>query len=264
MSPSTTALPKNWPPEIRYLTESIHHPNIRKGCRPLPSPLYSPAPDDNSTIPKSHTTGPNPLVRIQPIINASHPAHGQHGLFATRDLKPGSFIIVYRGIIHRSSKDSPFVNPVRQPESQSQLKSKPEEGGGGGGGGGDTSLFAELNQVPSPPSHLRMDPDDDGTSDYDLTIDRDSGLSVDAAKAGNEARFINDYRGMCADGPNAEFRDAMDEKAGEMAIGVWVLPEGKAKGKGKGKGAKGIRKGEEILVSYGKGFWEGRRRRESG
>lgn len=36
-------------------------------------------------------------------------------------------------------------------------------------------------------------------------------------------------------------------------MGVWVLGGGKKK-----KGV-GIKKGEEILVSYGKGFWDERR-----
>lgn len=36
--------------------------------------------------------------------------------------------------------------------------------------------------------------------------------------------------------------------------GVFVVGAGN-----KGKRGKGIRKGEEVLVSYGKGFWEDRR-----
>lgn len=86
-------------------------------------------------------------------------------------------------------------------------------------------------------------------SDYDLSLDRDADLAVDAAQAGNEARFINDYRGV-RDRPNAEFREVWCEKYGQRCMAVFVLPEGK---KTKGKG--GIAKGEEILVSYGKGFW---------
>lgn len=71
---------------------------------------------------------------------------------------------------------------------------------------------------------------------------------------GNEARFINDYRGV-ADKANAEFKEMWDERRRERAMGVWVLAEGK---NGKGK-ARGVRKGEEILVSYGRGFWGARK-----
>ena len=98
----------------------------------------------------------------------------------------------------------------------------------------------------------------DSSSNYDLCLDRESGLSIDAAIMGNEARFINDYRGISDAGPNAEFRDCLVLTAPatcERRIGVFVLRAGKA-----GKKAKGIAKGEEILVSYGKGFWSNRPR----
>ncbi|KAF2402600.1 hypothetical protein EJ06DRAFT_491146, partial [Trichodelitschia bisporula] len=93
--------------------------------------------------------------------------------------------------------------------------------------------------------------DSDPTSRYDLCLDRELDLGIDAARMGNEARFVNDYRGVAA-GPNAEFRDVWVRVAGrvERWVGVYVLPAGKS-----GKRAAGIVKGEEILVSYGKGFW---------
>jgi hypothetical protein len=92
----------------------------------------------------------------------------------------------------------------------------------------------------------------DETSDYDLSLDRELGIGVDASKMGNEARFMNDYRGVST-GPNAEFRDVLvDVGFGivEKRMGVFVLSAGKS-----GKRAKGIGRGEEILISYGKGFW---------
>ncbi|KAK5044732.1 hypothetical protein LTR84_010506 [Exophiala bonariae] len=98
----------------------------------------------------------------------------------------------------------------------------------------------------------------DPTSDYDLSLDRELDLSVDATRYGNEARFINDYRGVRAEGPNAEFRDCVVQVATgrwERRIGVFVL----SRGRGKGGRALGIKKGEEIVVSYGKGFWDARR-----
>ena len=89
-------------------------------------------------------------------------------------------------------------------------------------------------------------------SSYDLSLDRELGIAIDATSMGNEARFINDYRGI-SPGPNAEFREVW-VKTGkaelERRMAVFVLPAGKAK-----KRIAGIRKGEEILVSYGKAFW---------
>lgn len=96
----------------------------------------------------------------------------------------------------------------------------------------------------------------DETSDYDLSLDRDLDLGIDASKMGNEARFINDYRGIST-GPNAEFRDILvDVGFGivEKRMGIFVLSAGKS-----GKRARGIGKNEEILVSYGKGFWTERK-----
>jgi nuclear pore complex protein Nup98-Nup96 len=90
----------------------------------------------------------------------------------------------------------------------------------------------------------------DGGSDYDLWLDREADLAVDAAGRGNEARFVNDYRGV-RDRANAEFGTGWCERWGQLCVGFWVV---KGKGKGKGREA-GIRKGEEIVVSYGKGFW---------
>lgn len=100
----------------------------------------------------------------------------------------------------------------------------------------------------------------DPTSDYDLSLNRDLEIGVDATHYGNEARFINDYRGIRPDGPNAEFRDCLVEVGNgkvEVRIGVYVVRAGKDKKGGAGgkKRARGIRKGDEVVVSYGKGFW---------
>ncbi|OIW24830.1 hypothetical protein CONLIGDRAFT_690466 [Coniochaeta ligniaria NRRL 30616] len=108
----------------------------------------------------------------------------------------------------------------------------------------------------------------DAKSDYDLWLDRAGDVAVDAAAMGNEARFVNDYRGV-PDGaektkkkrrPNAEFRDVWWEDLGERGMAVFVLPAGKrAVGRAR---TVGVGRGEEILVSYGKGFWGGRREGE--
>ncbi|KAI0168991.1 hypothetical protein GGR52DRAFT_553127 [Hypoxylon sp. FL1284] len=95
-------------------------------------------------------------------------------------------------------------------------------------------------------------------SDYDLWLDRDAELAVDAEKAGNEARFVNDFRGV-AERPNCEFRECWDLRRGERCMAVFVLPARKNASK---KAVGGVGKGEELLVSYGKGFW-GTRRHES-
>jgi hypothetical protein len=77
---------------------------------------------------------------------------------------------------------------------------------------------------------------------------------------GNEARFVNDYRGVPGrEGKkaNAEFRVVWDARTGEKCMAVFVLPAGK-KAVGRAR-VVAIARGEEVLVSYGRGFWQGRR-----
>ncbi|KAJ3112037.1 hypothetical protein HDU96_005040 [Phlyctochytrium bullatum] len=81
------------------------------------------------------------------------------------------------------------------------------------------------------------------TSHYILSFERIYSLSIDAEKAGNEARMINDYRGVPgAVRPNVEFQTYRNAKTGEIRMGIFSL-------------SKPIRAGEELLLSYGKGFW---------
>jgi hypothetical protein len=84
--------------------------------------------------------------------------------------------------------------------------------------------------------------DDRPESDYDLSLHRiqdGTSIGVDARVMGNEARFINDYRGI-RNRPNAEFVDG--RRSGELRMGIWSAGEA-------------IGKGEEIVVSYGKAWW---------
>jgi len=124
---------------------------------------------------------------------------------------------------------------------------------------GQRGLFA-MRKIP-PKTHIldylgEVHADDRDVSDYDLSLLRLStseatslgvcegavSIGLDAQDMGNEARFINDYRGV-AESPNVEFKDHIVE--GELRMGVF-------------SGPKGIGKGKEILVSYGKGWWKAR------
>lgn len=76
---------------------------------------------------------------------------------------------------------------------------------------------------------------------HDIALPRSQ--QVDASRMGNEARFVNDYRGIKPK-PNALFKDGRAAN-GELRMSVW-------------SGSQGIGKGEEILVSYGKAWWNAR------
>lgn len=204
----TPSLPQNWPSEIQYIISPMYTAAVspelqRKFNKPTQSTAWWPKISSSPT--------PYNNVVIQPITNITHPARGQHGLFATQPLAPNTFILPYLGRIHTN----------------------------------DAS-------------------DTDETSDYDLSLDRDLGLSIDATSAGNEARFINDYRGV-AEAPNAEFRDCWVQipavaeggrATWERRMGVFVLGAGKAVDR---KRRRGIAKGEEVVVNYGRGFWKERK-----
>ncbi|KAF8538633.1 hypothetical protein BDD12DRAFT_841731 [Trichophaea hybrida] len=173
-----SSLPTNWPSHLPYYTNPSLSPAL---TRSSPASLNL-----HLCIPP---TPPSPLVRIKPITTPSHPACGQYGLFATRNLPPHSWVLDYLGTYHTLAESDP-------------------------------------------------------SSDYDICLDRELGVAVDAARGGNEARFVNDYRGV-AERANVVFENR--EVQGQVRIAVRVA-------------GKEVRKGEELLVSYGKGFWEGRRR----
>ncbi|KIO34292.1 hypothetical protein M407DRAFT_54133, partial [Tulasnella calospora MUT 4182] len=123
---------------------------------------------------------------------------------------------------------------------------------------GQRGLFASQKIPPS--THIldylgEVHSDDRLDSDYDLSLLQSSSplsgndtetctnIGVDAMRMGNEARFINDYRGTGVAKPNVDFRER--EVDGELRMSVWSC-------------ARGLRKGEEILVSYGKSWWKAR------
>jgi hypothetical protein len=200
-APPSHALPKAWPQGVTYLNSPKYSKHIDHDILHTEKALRGVS---GLAVIGPKAQGPSPLVRIKSISSASHPANGQHGLFATQNLTPDTFILTYLGFFHGAV-------------------------------------------------------DADPTSDYDLGLDAELGIAVDASGMGNEARFINDYRGVSASGPNAEFRDVLVEFGNgilERCVGVFVLSAGKVKSR---KRARGIAKGEEILASYGKGFWNGRK-----
>lgn len=177
--------PSNWPPGLKYLRRPDFSKLLDSSTKLA---LASQGIVSNTAVSST---------RIKRIESATHPAYGQYGLFASKDLIAGQHIVDYMGRIHL-------------PEAC----------------------------------------DSDLESDYDLCLRHGTlHLGIDAAKMGNESRMINDYRGV-QQAPNARF-DSYVTQQGEVRMGVFVLGSEK-------KGGKGIRKGQEILISYGKGFWSSR------
>jgi hypothetical protein len=94
---SSSAIPKNWPAGLPYLSQPAHAAHLTKAqaasLRTRPADLGA-----GDTIPMSLPRGPSAVVRITPIAaDAAHPARGQAGLFATRALAPGALVLPYLG-----------------------------------------------------------------------------------------------------------------------------------------------------------------------
>ncbi|KAF8936102.1 hypothetical protein EDD21DRAFT_365318 [Dissophora ornata] len=84
----------------------------------------------------------------------------------------------------------------------------------------------------------------DPNSDHTLYLSND--LNLDASVTGNHGRFVNDFRIIRTheQGPNVGWDLYRDLETGQIRMGCKVL--------------KRIRKGEEILCTYGKAYWKSR------
>ncbi|CAK5264872.1 unnamed protein product [Mycena citricolor] len=98
-------------------------------------------------------------------------------------------------------------------------------------------------------------------SDYDLSLFRsnDVSIGIDASRVGNEARFVNDYRGVPAqERANAAF---VEDRVGQLRIRIEstrMIKKGAAVHGDLISDDVDYVTGEEILVSYGKTWWKAR------
>lgn len=220
--------PQNWPSDV------AHIPTLRlaRDFSPALIPLISSAPGGKyAPQPTQHPS----CVMIKRIAQFGHPANGQCGLFAKRKIAGGEMIIPYLGVVHASFQPSEELLAARDGVTV------------------PGSAEASVTPIPPPNDHEHE------TSDYDLSLLRLSAsdirnpfpgyhvsIGVDAAKLGNAARMVNDYRGIPGvTAPNAEFRQGRGP-GGELRMEVWSLKCG-------------VDKGQEVLVSYGKGWWSARK-----
>ncbi|KAF9576534.1 hypothetical protein EC968_008012 [Mortierella alpina] len=89
-------------------------------------------------------------------------------------------------------------------------------------------------------------PDDHADPDSDHTLYLSHDLNLDASVHGNHGRFVNDFRKIRTQeqGPNVGWDLYRDAETGQIRMGCKVL--------------KRIKKGEEILCTYGKAYWKSR------
>ncbi|CCC09908.1 hypothetical protein SMAC4_03464 [Sordaria macrospora] len=288
---SSSGLPSNWPPSLPYLTAPLFSPLLTPShytalrTRPPPDSI-----EPLEELPGDYVPGPcsNKAI-ILPITDKRHPAYGQAGLFAARDLKPGEFVVRYLGEIHPGGEEwgGGLVFPEEPKEEEGKGEGNAEDGKMYGAKqmaekqDGDQGQ-RDQKKKEAPKVEEQEVKYNYKQSDYDLWLSHvgspSEDLAVDAARAGNEARFVNDYRGipnpafppgykpqnkkeeLLLKRPNAEFKVVWDPLRQEKTMAVYVLPAGK-KATGKAREV-GIERGAEVVVSYGKGFWEKRRQEE--
>ena len=100
--------------------------------------------------------------------------------------------------------------------------------------------------------HVTLGEDEDKSSDYVSDFGSQSELACDANHYGNEGRFLNDFRNT-GKHPNVEFKFRRD-KNGELRQGIYV----KYAKDSREKEFDGVKRHEELLVSYGKSYWRRR------
>ncbi|CAK9786310.1 unnamed protein product [Cutaneotrichosporon oleaginosum] len=212
------APPQNWPADVAYLTR----PRLSPSFPPELVPLLS-AGSKFAPRPSTHPS----TLSIKTVTTTGHPALGQRSLVARKRLEPKSLLLPYLGIVHADFSDAAGQRVDRH---GAQTACAHE------GSDYDLSLMRlSASDVRNPFGAHALQ----GEEEKALHVS----IGVDAAQAGNAARFVNDFRGVAA-APNAEFRLGRGEE-GEARMEVWSTRR--------------IEKGDEVLVSYGKGWWGARK-----
>jgi hypothetical protein len=154
-------VPKNWPSNVRYIREPIYHTSVSSNAMAI---LKAWQPNERGVpiLPAQ----PQKWTHIEKVTSNDHPACGQLGLFASKNIRPNTMVLYYIGQVHAEPRES---------------------------------------------------------SNYDLSLLKTSegiNIGVDARFMGNEARCINDYRGV-AERPNIIFKEGRTGK-GELRMSVWT------------------------------------------
>ncbi|KAJ3296485.1 hypothetical protein HDU79_006510 [Rhizoclosmatium sp. JEL0117] len=231
--PPPLRIPRFWPKDVQFIIDYTLSEDLNLSSLP-------PVSQDQITKHNLQLLNPKPYAaphaHIQPITDPKHPAHGQNGLFASRDLGNNTHIVDYVGQV--ISADSP------------QIKTSDYVLDFGGGGEGCVILRDDGTE-----DRLSIDGGAMGNEGRMVNDFRGVPLVVDYSKksyaAGKKKGSDNPAFAMWANKskPNVEFRSYVnrsEEGNGEMRMGLFVcVPEG-------------VKAGRELLISYGKGYWKAR------
>lgn len=225
VSPTSSPLsqpPFVWPDDCVYLSRLVVSEHlVKKFGAPLTKYLDA---DTFQTRSSSQTQNKPPTllgtsVKLRTIMNPKHPAYKQNGMFAVKKIPPHTHICDYVGIVREGD----------EPESMTS----------------DYALtFDDHGYEPAPASSHTTSSEGE---QFQLLR-----LCIDAASYGNEGRMVNDYRGVAAHA-NAVFANRQVPSS-QPSSGSRVCPFKLALY----SSHEAIDKNSEILVSYGKGFWNNR------
>lgn len=92
--------PAHWPPDVKYL------PNA---CQASPGLSAAHKTSYCQRLPWGSSLNPRRLelegwCKVKPIKDESHPAYGQCGLFAAKDIPPRTAVIQYIGVVHTEAE----------------------------------------------------------------------------------------------------------------------------------------------------------------
>jgi xeroderma pigmentosum group C-complementing protein len=252
--PQPEGQPPNWPDEVPYLPAPVYSPDLT----PAHLLALKTRPDDIPEVPSARpTTAPStsvlppvPKTLILPITSPDHPACGQHGLFATSFIPPGSFVCKYTGEFHPASEERPQsdYDLVLSRADDLAVDCGSAHGGNEGRFVNDfrgvplDTLYG--SRAPSVPQATRQKFNKKAKPAEEKSANPWDVYKI--PKSGHKVRGEDKGR------PNAEFRECWDPVRRERCMGVFALERGN-------KGLnRGIAAGQEVLVSYGKGFWGAR------
>ncbi|KAK9679433.1 hypothetical protein K7432_016270 [Basidiobolus ranarum] len=245
---SSSSLPVNWPKDVEYLTEYRYHPSISsdlldviQGKRQLKAQSIS--------------------ANVEKSVNSSNKSQDKK---QNSDSVTGSSTVIDRVMQDEQLPKRTELELEYDEIPIGRLLTVPTLPNGH-----DSPLY-EIRLITSPPTHpvlnsyglfacttlrpgaLLLDyiaevlPDNVTDPESDYTLHLLDCLNLDACKAGNQGRFVNDFRQIRTQeqGPNVAWDLYRCETSGQVRMGCKIL--------------KRIEKDEELLCTYGKLFWKSR------
>ncbi|KAF9957257.1 hypothetical protein BGZ70_009583 [Mortierella alpina] len=244
-------LPVNWPKHVKYLVDYEYHPSIPSSILDLVQGRRRKQTDHRSAR-ANNATGSDLAADMSAEAEQEEEEEATCRSELEREYDDIPLGHALPGVLRTAPPPSREGTLSQEPEScpssppyEIQLITSPPHHPVLGSYG----LFATRTLFPG--LHLLdyislVVPDEYADPDSDHTLYLSNDLNLDASVHGNHGRFVNDFRRIRTqeEGPNVGWDLYRDAETGQIRMGCKVL--------------KRIRKGEEILCTYGKAYWKSR------